>query len=131
MTKLFVQNGDGQGSPEKFAAFPAFFCSVATEKVCGKERIFLILIKIYFTFLISKMTPILLYCVIFSSSLSVCCCRLKPGFEAVFGNQKHNTQEYNSHRICVIPRRTLLGSFIPNPLTASRRKKYSERRILG
>lgn len=60
MTKLFVQNGDGQGSPEKFAAFPAFFCSVATEKVCGKERIFLILIKIYFTFLISKMTPILL-----------------------------------------------------------------------
>lgn len=65
--------------------------------------------------------------------LGLCCCRISPGFDAISKKKNQGTLESNSQSICVIPKRTLLGSFIPNPLTASnsRRKKYSERRILG
>ncbi|XP_073237278.1 coenzyme Q-binding protein COQ10 homolog B, mitochondrial-like [Porites lutea] len=65
--------------------------------------------------------------------LGLCCCRLSPGFDAVSKKKNQSTLETNNQSICVIPKRTLLGSFIPNPLSASnsRRKKYSERRILG
>ena len=69
----------------------------------------------------------------FPRCLGLCCCRLSPGFDAISKKKNQGTLESNSQSICVIPKRTLLGSFIPNPLTASnsRRKKYSERRILG
>lgn len=59
--------------------------------------------------------------------------RLSPGFESLSSSRdnNHNCQESNKPPTCVIQKRTLLGSIIPNPLNTSRRKKYSERRILG
>lgn len=58
------------------------------------------------------------------------CCRFSPGFESLWRNN-HKCQEPSNHRIFAIQKRTILGSIIPNPLSTSRRKKYSEKRILG
>lgn len=64
-------------------------------------------------------------------SLSLCCCRLSPGIEVVSRKKMNSSREVNKHDLNVIPRRTLIGSIIPNPLNTSRRRKYSERRLLG
>lgn len=61
----------------------------------------------------------------------MCCCRLSPGIEVVSRRRTNSDREDNKHNLNVIPRRTLIGSMIPNPLSTSRRKKYSERRLLG
>ncbi|XP_029190517.2 coenzyme Q-binding protein COQ10 homolog B, mitochondrial-like [Acropora muricata] len=60
--------------------------------------------------------------------LRIGCCRFSPGFESLWRN---NSQESTNHRIFKMQKRTILGSIIPNPLSTSRRKKYSEKRILG
>ena len=67
----------------------------------------------------------------FHRSLRLCCCRLSPGFEALLRNKIYSSHEPKGTNVSVVPKRNLIGSFIPNPLSSSKRKKYSERRILG
>lgn len=69
--------------------------------------------------------------IFFHRSLGLCCCRFSSSFEAVLRNKIYGSDESKGNNVSVVPKRTLIGSFIPNPLGASRRKKYSERGILG
>ena len=67
----------------------------------------------------------------FHRSFGLCCCRFSPGFDAILRNKIYSSRETKITNVSRQPRRTLIGSFLPNPLSASRRKKYSERRLLG
>lgn len=63
--------------------------------------------------------------------MRLCCCRFSPGFDAILRDKISSSRDTKISNVNREPRRTLIGSFIPNPLSASRRKKYSERRLLG
>ena len=79
-------------------------------------------------------TDLLICCVLcFRRCVTLCCLRFSPGFEGLSDRygQNQSSHRLNNHKPPLVPTRSLIGSFIPNPFVSARRKKYSERRLIG